>query len=335
MRQSLSALIFWGELRTESFLYGTRLRYRAKDWIEFENEFVPAGKSLHSWYSKTIYQRHREAPQLPYLRVGQTHYLQAHMQSHPANSIYFKVSFYDRFEKLISAEVIRSTQESFTPPEGMYSYQIELLNAGCRSFTFHAFEIVEADLFESHDLSTLCSVLVGDEEDTSKAVNIIFVEPNLYRRDTLDLKPLAHIPNVRLITSRGYLSHGFSTKEFEEIIKDFQIEAQAKGQEINLIGYGPIGNLAVLHYVNQHVAIHGFVTDDLHVDALYQEQLSVYQTSGGFFEPSTIDKLLQSDQVQIYWTQNDQYTQKNLVQILMDKSQRLENLSAYLEDESR
>lgn len=335
MRKSLSALIFWGQLRPESFLYGTKLKYRAKDWIEFENEWVPAGKSLHSWYSKTIYQKLREAPQLPILKAGKAYYLKAHLKAVPEGSLYFKILYYNRFEKLIGDEVIRSSKESFTPPEEMYAYNIELINAGCQSFTFNAIEIIEAEVTAEHNFSMTYSIVKGPADDSSKFLNVILVEPNQYSRNSLDFSELEFLKNIHLITTSAYLAHGFVTKEFETILETLLEEALAKGQVLNLISYAPIGNYAVLHHVSKEPLIHGYITNDLHTNNFYQESFAVYHPAKDLLNHSQMYQMMNNKRIHLYSLRLEYDYPMSLAMTLTDKSLALNALQEIRELESR
>lgn len=67
---------FWGEfkgaslgnLRENSFLYGSIVIYYARNHIYFENEMISSGTMVHEWTSSFNFQGNRLTPTLPLIK---------------------------------------------------------------------------------------------------------------------------------------------------------------------------------------------------------------------------------------------------------------------------
>lgn len=149
MKISKRKVIYWGEARGASasarkdttYLFGTTLIYHAPDFISFENPLMASGQILHEWSSSCQYQEERLTPTLPLLKKGKQYRIIRKMESFPEFSVFFKISFLNRYGEEIGNKVEREDILTFTYPLEAYSYKIQLLSAGLRSFDFHYLEL--------------------------------------------------------------------------------------------------------------------------------------------------------------------------------------------------
>ena len=133
----------WGNINSETFLYGTRLTRESLDAVQFENQRMPAGTAIHEWYSYTNYQHNRDLPTLPFLYTGKTYRLEPNIISEPENTFILEVRFFDRLEQLAGRKVLYPPLYEFEYPRNGYYYTIRLTNGGCDKLTFHDFKLIE------------------------------------------------------------------------------------------------------------------------------------------------------------------------------------------------
>ncbi|MBP2622969.1 accessory Sec system protein Asp3 [Streptococcus oricebi] len=143
--------IYWGEFRGTSFgdagrysyLFGSTVIYRARDHVFFENPLMASGQIIHEWSSAWNFQRDRIQPALPLLKRGRTYSLTRKMTTYPAQGVFLKLIFYNRYEEEVGQLIERGERLDFTYPTEAYSYRVQLLSAGLESFDFHYLEISE------------------------------------------------------------------------------------------------------------------------------------------------------------------------------------------------
>ncbi len=135
--------IYWRDQGDSTYLYGSRIRFCGKEEIVFENDLIPPGSVIKSWYSKTNYQIQRVEPSLP-LIDGERHYrviLNADLDM--PEGLLLKFLFYQKNGELEGTEILRGREMIFQCPIRTFSYEVQLICAGSHQFHFHNFVIEE------------------------------------------------------------------------------------------------------------------------------------------------------------------------------------------------
>ena len=134
--------ITWGEVKGTS-MYGSKVTYHQDQHISLYNPLVSAGEILKTWLSIVNYQAHRTQPSLPLLKRKQDYQLCMNLDCTPKNSVYIRISFFDRYGDVIEEKIEKTKVFDFTYPEDAYTYQVSLLSAGFESLDFYYFSIKE------------------------------------------------------------------------------------------------------------------------------------------------------------------------------------------------
>ena len=116
--------IYWGEfkgaslgdLKENSFLYGSVVIYHSRNHVYFENSMMNSGTMIHEWTSSFNFQ---------------------------GNGLYFRLIFMDRYDRQVGQVIEKNFDFTFTYPEDAYHYKVQLLSAGFQSVDFHSFSIEE------------------------------------------------------------------------------------------------------------------------------------------------------------------------------------------------
>lgn len=137
--------ILWGQATELNFLFGSLVRYLAKDHIQFQNSLIPSAQIIKEWKSQTNYQGERTTPALPLLRVGQAYHLEISLSTSPVKSILVEVVFKNRFDEVIERATTIDSSLDFIYPEEAYSYSIQLMSAGVMEMDYHYMLLTEAD----------------------------------------------------------------------------------------------------------------------------------------------------------------------------------------------
>ena len=132
--------IFWDGLSLDTMLYGSRIHYMPEHQVYYQNDILPSGTILKTWYSSVNYQVKRHEAQLPLLEEGRRYRIRGIMESNPENTLLLRVNFLSRAGKNMENFFIEGEKE-FICPNKAYSYTIELINGGMQSFLFHEIEI--------------------------------------------------------------------------------------------------------------------------------------------------------------------------------------------------
>ena len=128
---------------THAYLFGTRIKFLARDHVEMRNPFLPTGSTIYHWDELYLFVTSHAVPQLPLLEHG--HHYQLHLvaESNYERGLYLRVLMFDYENKLIKMKIIREATGIFTFEPAAYFYAIELVSGGCTELTFHRLDITD------------------------------------------------------------------------------------------------------------------------------------------------------------------------------------------------
>lgn len=135
--------IYWKDYVNSTYLYGSKIRFLSHDDIFFENDLMPPGTVIKEWYSQVNFQMMRIEPTLPLIDGESTYHIKVNM-SHFDDFI-IRFVFYDRFDNEVGTLILQENEQDFKCPLKTYSYRLQLINAGGKSFHFHSFEMIEKE----------------------------------------------------------------------------------------------------------------------------------------------------------------------------------------------
>ena len=138
------ATVRWGSPKSQASLYGTALTVKTSGEIQLANHLMPSGTTIQEWYSFTDYQSVRVTPALPLLHHGKRYRIVPEIESVPPDSVIFDVRYFNRFNGLVSADVLYPPSHEFEYPAECHHYTIRLVNAGCDNLRFTSFTLLEA-----------------------------------------------------------------------------------------------------------------------------------------------------------------------------------------------
>ena len=135
--------IYWNEYVSDTYLYGSEVKFHNKNQVEFHNELMPPGTVIKQWYSKTIFWSQRKEPALPIID-GETEYiLKVNMDVPENENITIRLAFFDRYGVEAGYLNIRDKETRFKCPLKTYSYNLQLIYSGVTRFTFHSIILQE------------------------------------------------------------------------------------------------------------------------------------------------------------------------------------------------
>ena len=88
-----------------TYLYGSQITYHADGHVTLKNPLLASGETLKTWFSGVNYQATRSQPSLPLLKKNHTYRLSMKMQVQPANGLYLKLTFLNRYEEIIEEKI--------------------------------------------------------------------------------------------------------------------------------------------------------------------------------------------------------------------------------------
>lgn len=146
--------IYWNEYASDTYLYGSEIKFHKKDDVEFLNRLMPPGTVIKQWYSKTNFQMQHIEPALPIIDGEGQYMITINMDTEEGENALFRLVFYDRYEVEAGAITLRDNETVFRCPLKTYSYRLQLINGGMTKFHFHSVVIQE--------------VIDGTEEKTTR-----------------------------------------------------------------------------------------------------------------------------------------------------------------------
>lgn len=309
----------WTHYAQSSYTFGSRIQFLGQQ-VSFENPLMSPSFPIISWSSRTNFQGDRKSPDLPLLARGKTYQLALKAKVQPANSLYVKVTYFDRFGDQVGFETLKDDKWQFTYPEEAYAYRIELINAGCERVLFD--HLLLSDLESARGTDQVTPSLATQLENCrlDEPCQLIFLEPE--DGGTLSDLVLGHFSQpvlVSLSPKRHYLDRQVMAEQLASLAA-----FKSQGGQLTVIGYGPYGNLASLAYASS-LGVTAFVTEDFWSAAAYQMSLQDL----GQAVPDLLAKLGQGEQVVSYGRGAGQdlgQRHGELLQSLWSKSYRLTQL---------
>ena len=141
----MSWRIFWTDFVSDTYLYGSEIRFVNKNNVEFQNRLMPPGTIIKEWYSKTNYQAKRIEPALPIIDGESKYRIKINLDTPDDGTCLVRLVFYDRYEREAGDITIRDKEQDFTCPLKTYSYRLQLVNGGMTKLIFHSIIIEEIE----------------------------------------------------------------------------------------------------------------------------------------------------------------------------------------------
>lgn len=248
----MEMIIYWNNFAKGSYAQGGQTRFEGRT-VYFENALMSPSLVIKTWTSLTNYQAGRTQPDLPFLRRGQDYRLRLEAESQPFQTLYVRVEFFDRFRESLGFELLKQDELVFTYPDQAYSYDIQLINAGCRSFVFHQLLLESVELSDTENHKEAITIL---NEAKGAPVHLIFSEKD----DVTDLPQiiLEQLSNIIFIHDKASLEACYLDSDMQKKIR--KLLSQCPNKSRHLIAYGPRGNFAVAFYQERYPEWVGHVT---------------------------------------------------------------------------
>lgn len=136
MTEVVLAAIGWGDVAPRiNYLYGSHISYKEQG-VYFENVTFASGKPIKTWRSRTNYQDARKSPELPPLQGGKSYRLVQKISVEPQGAVYLQLQFFNRQGEEIGRAILRGKEETFLCPPTTFTYQLQLISAGCHNLFF-------------------------------------------------------------------------------------------------------------------------------------------------------------------------------------------------------
>lgn len=239
MREPVIYLVRWDNDADRTYLYGTELTRMDDGTVVFTNEMMPSGMVIREWESLTNYQSRRIEPQLPLMEAGDTMTVRLRMRCVPENAVFLRINFYDYHKEQVDFTIIRGGTGTFTFPEGAYSYNLQLIEAGSHRMVFWRIELIpdgEDPFLETKDNNPF---QVHNPSPESRTMNILLPVQNRRIIRRMDPDRMWNIDNLvfappELAAPEPFFSDAFLRRaEWQKEWKRFD--------SVNLIGFGREG----------------------------------------------------------------------------------------------
>ncbi|MCI6172744.1 MAG: accessory Sec system protein Asp3 [Clostridiales bacterium] len=136
--------IYWNELASDTYIYGSEIEFHAADDVEFRNALMPPGTIIKKWYSKVNFQAGRIEPALPIIDGEGRYHIAVDVESDVSGGILLRLLFLGKSGEEVESLFVDSPEMDFKCPLKAYSYEAQLICAGAHSFHFHSFTISES-----------------------------------------------------------------------------------------------------------------------------------------------------------------------------------------------
>lgn len=242
-------LINWGLLHQDTYMYGVDLSYLRDGRISYHQDYLPVGTVIHSWYSQTNFQANRDIPKLPTLKRGLDYCLKLNIETNKGHVPYLRLTFFNRRKEVISYKIIKEDSADFSLPKETFSYQIDLINAGCQDFIFDSILLYNKDSHESlSDPYIVVNALKKDSLAVASELIVFLLENKNGQLMPQSLKHFQRLGNT-LVVGVSQLKHlAYLTDKFVDFVaRSIYKEApEFLDKGIHFIGTGPKSDCAAI-----------------------------------------------------------------------------------------
>lgn len=243
-----SMIIPWGQLNRGSFLYGAEITYFSDSRIYYKQPYLPVGTIIHTWFSETNHQADRDVPHLPILHRRKKYQINLNIASVDGYHPYLRITVKNRRQEIVSYQIIKGDKGQFIYPQEAYTYQIELINAGCREFLFDSLLLTEIDDEPNDDLP-FYSHLISNSNETNKLA-ILFLEPTKDLNEILLDNLQKSFPNIVILGDYCFNEAAYLRSDYLKFAHKMIQDSLSKTHTNNLffIGYEQVSNRAASFY---------------------------------------------------------------------------------------
>ena len=135
--------VYWSEYASDTYLYGSQIKFHKKDDVEFTNLLMPPGTVIKQWYSMTNFQMQKIEPTLPIIDGEGEYQIIFHIDSDAPDNLLGRLVFFDRYGVEAGHITLRDKVTNFKCPLKTYSYRLQLINGGVKNLHFHSIVIQE------------------------------------------------------------------------------------------------------------------------------------------------------------------------------------------------
>ncbi len=136
-------MVYWSEYASDTYLYGSQVKFHKKDDVEFSNKLMPPGTVIKQWYSKTNFQVQKIEPTLPIIDGEGMYQITLNIETDEGQNCLGRLVFFDRYEVEAGSITLRDKVTTFKCPLKTYSYRLQLINGGVTNLHFHSVVIQE------------------------------------------------------------------------------------------------------------------------------------------------------------------------------------------------
>lgn len=147
--------VYWSQYASDTYLYGSQVKFHRKDDVEFSNKLMPPGTIIKQWYSKTNFQLQKIEPMLPIIDGESTYQITLNIETPEHENCLGRLVFFDRYEVEAGSITLRDKVTTFRCPLKTYSYRLQLINGGVTNLHFHSVVIQEVIDETREDIKTV------------------------------------------------------------------------------------------------------------------------------------------------------------------------------------
>ncbi|MBF0716096.1 accessory Sec system protein Asp3 [Gemelliphila palaticanis] len=307
---SSSNKIYWNNFGSNSYLYGSTLKFLKNKEVYFKNVMANTGIVIKEWKYITNYQADRILSELPLLQENKEYIVELNCREYPLNSAYLRINFYNLYDELIEYTIIKNKNGKFIFPEKTYKYTVQLFSAGLTEIYFNYFKIKEyTETKENNDIKDR----LLNFDFNVKTINVIFQNPTLNLDNLIPNEILNNIKNIYIyknnLSNNDYYNYDISKMKLREVLEKYS------NFKINFIGYTPLTNVAAIYYgsiYNSKI----YIIDDFSDKSIYDK--IIYDDFG-----RDIEFLNKSNRLILYFDKFKNLNTEKLFRNIIDYNYRL------------
>lgn len=174
-------VITWGATFNDNYNYGSNIEFLDSNFVKFSSPFMPAGKTIKTWYSETAYQLNRDSPMLPLLKKNQVYNINLVAEYDQKDVALLVVEFFNINGDTIKKIHFEDLNGDFEYPKEAMRYEVKLVNKKHKNIIFKYLIIRDKGIKENFDLLVQDNFDIIQLKENKKEIlknNIVIMKKN-------------------------------------------------------------------------------------------------------------------------------------------------------------
>lgn len=175
--------IYWDLNNGAIYGSGSQVNYAGNYHVQFKNELMSPGETIVNWTSTTDYQGARDVPKLPLLYPNHHYRMVVKARPDQPATMSTRLTFRNIQGEQLKQIEFNNDNRRFMVPQDIENYQLELINAGCKTLDFSRIEICPEKMSRDANQSIWFHTVLHAPAADDPIYVLLITDQKYYRRE--------------------------------------------------------------------------------------------------------------------------------------------------------